>query len=114
MNPENAPDRLKALEEIGKRITSALSNAALALQELSKERPVEKNVEKFTNGYIESLEKVESETLAQINYLTQVATSQQHEGSCYAAQLRVQLLRSAISEIESRVERMSVTAAEQL
>ena len=35
----------------------------------------QKNVEKYTNMYIESLEKVENETLAQINYLTQVRTT---------------------------------------
>lgn len=109
MNAENAPDRIKALDEIEKKITSALQSAALALQELGKERPVDKNLEKFTASYIKTLEEVETDMTMQINYLTQVATSQQHEGSCYAAQKRVQLLKGAIAEMEKRVERMAIT-----
>lgn len=109
MNTENAPDRLKALEEIEKKITNALNNAALALQELGKDRPVEKNVEKHTGSYMKALEEVETDMLMQINYLTQVATSQQHEGSCYAAQKRVQMLKDTISEIEKQVENMSIS-----
>nr|XP_039254883.1 uncharacterized protein LOC120331797 isoform X2 [Styela clava] len=121
MNSENVPDRLKALEEIEKKITSALNNAgkllflnlinmstvyyqpvyfvhsnnpdkttndiakgqyhknsycftllALALQELGKDRPMEKNVEKHSASYMKALEEVETDMLMQINYLTQI------------------------------------------
>lgn len=109
---ENVPDRLKALEDIEKMITTALNNAALALQELGKERPVERNLDRITERYVENLNKIESDTLAQINYLTQVATSQNHEGSCYGTQKRVQLLRGAVSEIEARLGNMVINGTQ--
>ncbi|XP_039253548.1 mediator of RNA polymerase II transcription subunit 11-like [Styela clava] len=109
MNSENVPDRLKALEEIEKKITSALNNAALALQELGKDRPMEKNVEKHSASYMKALEEVETDMLMQINYLTQVATGQQHEGSCYTAQKRVQMLKETITEIENQVGNMTLS-----
>lgn len=45
---------------------------ALALQELGKERPSDKTLDRYTERYVECLNKIESDTLAQINYLTQV------------------------------------------
>jgi hypothetical protein len=45
-----------------------------ALQELSKDKPVMKNVESHTTTFIKTLVEVEKKLTGHINYLTQVST----------------------------------------
>lgn len=45
-----------------------------ALQELSKDKPVMKNVESQTTTFIKTLIEVEKKLTGHINYLTQVST----------------------------------------
>lgn len=82
----HSQDRLKQLEGIEKEIVKVISSAGFALQELSKEQPSDDNINLKTNEFLKSLEGVEKGLVEQINYLTEVATGQPHEGSIYGAE----------------------------
>ena len=47
----------------------------LTLEELSKDKPVDKNVDKHANGFVQNLEDIETELTKQIAYLSQVCIS---------------------------------------
>lgn len=52
-------DRLKQLETVESDVISAIQSAGSALQELSKDKPVMKNVESHTTTFIKTLVEVE-------------------------------------------------------
>ena len=66
-------DRLEQLNDIEKEIVEALKNCGASLQELSKDNVTKKNAEQTSTAYIKSLQKIESDLLKQINYLSQVS-----------------------------------------
>ena len=113
MGSNPAHDRQQQLVEIERQIASALQSAGQAMQELSKDKPSIKQMEAHTNSYVKTLEKVESGLYKQIEYLTQVSTSQPHEGSSYAAQKDVQMARHRLEHVKSRVNDLERTRAEQ-
>ena len=67
-------DRLEQLNDIEKEIVESLKNAGASLQELSKDNITKKNAEQTSTAYIKSLQKIETDLLKQINYLSQVST----------------------------------------
>ena len=103
---DNVSNKMKKLEEIEKKICSAIQSAGLTLQELSKDKPNDKGIEKHTHTFTQSLEDVETELAKQINYLAQVATNQQHEGSSYAAHYRQQISEDVLSMFVNEVDSM--------
>uniref|UniRef100_A0A8C4N8E9 Mediator of RNA polymerase II transcription subunit 11 n=1 Tax=Eptatretus burgeri TaxID=7764 RepID=A0A8C4N8E9_EPTBU len=80
----SANERLRSLEEVEKEIASILQNAGFAIQELAKDKPVERQLERFYAQFHSSLSRVETELTGHIRYLTQVTTGQPHEGSSNA------------------------------
>jgi|ERR1712136_657256 len=103
---DNVSNKMKKLEEIEKKICTAIQSAGLTLQELSKDKPNDKGIEKHTHTFTQSLEDVETELAKQINYLAQVATNQQHEGSSYAAHYRQQISEDVLSMFVNEVDSM--------
>ncbi|XP_071492722.1 mediator of RNA polymerase II transcription subunit 11-like [Diadema setosum] len=91
-------DRLKQLENIETDIACVVQNAGKVVLELSKDRPVEKQIETNTKTFVKTLESVEKRLTEQINYLSQVSTGQPHEGSSYPAQKEAQM---AIHRLEN-------------
>uniref|UniRef100_UPI00358EFDCB mediator of RNA polymerase II transcription subunit 11 n=1 Tax=Myxine glutinosa TaxID=7769 RepID=UPI00358EFDCB len=79
-----ANERLRSLEEVEKEIANVLQNGGFAIQELAKDKPVERQLERFYTQFHSSLIRVEAELTGHIRYLTQVTTGQPHEGSSYA------------------------------
>lgn len=69
-----------------------------ALAELAKEKPSEKTMNSSVKSFTRTLEGVESNLTKQINYLSQVASGQPHEGSSYSAQKDAQM---AIHRLEN-------------
>ena len=45
------------------------------LQELAKDKPVERTLDKHTNGFMQTLDEVETELATQISYLSQVCNT---------------------------------------
>merc|ERR1712002_574099 len=107
-SPARAPsavpvDRLEQLNEIEKEIVEALRNAGASLQELSKDNITKKNAEQTSTAYIKSLQKIETDLLKQINYLSQVATGNPHEGSCYAGQKEAMMAYHRCAHVTTRL-----------
>ncbi|XP_048747149.2 mediator of RNA polymerase II transcription subunit 11-like [Ostrea edulis] len=96
-------ERLKQLEAVEGDVVSAIQSAGSALQELSKDKPVMKNVESHTTTFIKTLVEVEKKLTGHINYLTQVSTGQPHEGSSYAPQKDLLLSYHRVDHIRSRL-----------
>ncbi|XP_078479717.1 mediator of RNA polymerase II transcription subunit 11, partial [Lampetra planeri] len=85
--------------------------AGCALQELSKDKPNERQLEKLTAQFQQSLQRVEGELTGHIRYLAQVATGQPHEGSSYGARKdaltalhRVEHVRIKLQELAGQCE----------
>nr|XP_002127165.1 mediator of RNA polymerase II transcription subunit 11-like [Ciona intestinalis] len=111
-NLENVSNRIKKLEDIEKKITTAIQSAGLTFQELSKEKPTDRLIEKHSSTFTQSLDEVETEMASQISYLSQVATNQQHEGSSYAARNKAQQSKEVISHLSTQVGDMLQTCTQ--
>lgn len=96
-------DRITALENIEKDIASVLQSGGQALNELSKDKPMNKQVEQHVNQFLKTLQNVETELSKQINYLTQVSTGQAHEGSSYNSQKTLQMAMHRLDHAKTRV-----------
>ena len=105
-NVDNVSTKMKKLEDIERKICTAIQSAGLTLQELGKDKPNDKGIDKHTLSFTQSLEDVEIELAKQINYLSQVATNQQHEGSSYASQYRQQISEDVLSMFVNEVDSM--------
>ncbi|KAL7638955.1 UNVERIFIED_CONTAM: hypothetical protein RMT77_010489 [Armadillidium vulgare] len=99
-------DRIQALGNIEKDIASVLQYGSQALTELSKDKPVNKQVEGHVQLFIKTLTNVETELAKQINYLTQVSTGQAHEGSSYNSQKILQMTWHRLEHIRSEVNEL--------
>ncbi|XP_038050858.1 mediator of RNA polymerase II transcription subunit 11-like [Patiria miniata] len=104
-------NRLKQLESIEIDIANVVLHAGQAIGELSEEKLNEHMTEHYTKQFFKTLEKVEKSLSEQINYLSQVATGQPHEGSSYSAQKDAQMaihrqehLKSELNELKSICE----------
>ncbi|PIK56084.1 putative mediator of RNA polymerase II transcription subunit 11-like [Apostichopus japonicus] len=91
-------ERLKELETIEGDIAQVVHQAGRALTELAKEKPNDRNMNSSVKSFIKTLESVENNLMKQINYLSQVASGQPHEGSSYSAQKDAQM---AIHRLEN-------------
>lgn len=91
-------ERLKELEKIEVEIAQVVHHAGRALAELAKEKPSDKTMNSSVKAFTKALENVEGNLMKQINYLSQVASGQPHEGSSYSAQKDAQM---AIHRLEN-------------
>lgn len=103
VNRDNG-DRLRQLDQIENDLVSALCNAGQSLQELSKDEPNAKMVERETNNFLKTLERVENEISKQLIYLTQVSTGQTHEGSCYGHQKVLNMANHRLDHLKNKVQ----------
>ncbi|XP_022093867.1 mediator of RNA polymerase II transcription subunit 11-like [Acanthaster planci] len=99
-------NRLKQLESIENDIANVVLNAGRAVSELSEEKPNEHLTEHYTRQFLKTLEKVEKSLTEQINYLSQVATGQPHEGSSYSAQKDAQMAIHRQDHIKSELNEL--------
>nr|CAG4652361.1 EOG090X0LXA [Triops cancriformis] len=106
MNSSVPLDKLQALDSIEKEIAASIQSASQALTELSKDKPVMKQVEIHTNQFLKTLSQVENELSKHINYLTQVSTGQPHEGSAYAAQKNWKMALHRLDHARTRLQEL--------
>ncbi|XP_001640033.2 mediator of RNA polymerase II transcription subunit 11 isoform X1 [Nematostella vectensis] len=97
-------DRLKQLEEIEKDIVKVMQSAGETIAELSNENPSEDMVNMKATEFVKSLEGVEKGLTEQINYLTQVATGQPHEGSTYGVDKDFELATSRTAIVKEQLQ----------
>ncbi|KAK6195101.1 hypothetical protein SNE40_000593 [Patella caerulea] len=107
-------DRIMTLERLETHIFAAINSAGHAIQELSKDKPVSKQVEQHTTTFLKTLQEIDTGLTLQINYLTQVSTGQPHEGSCYAAQKDLQMAFHRLEHVKSRLGELEKLKTEHL
>ncbi|XP_019616291.1 PREDICTED: mediator of RNA polymerase II transcription subunit 11-like [Branchiostoma belcheri] len=112
MASSSAVERLQALESIEKEIAAVLQNAGLAVQELCKDKPNERQLDRHTGQFLKSLQDVESGLSQEINYLTQVATGQPHEGSSYSAQKETQMALHRVEHAKKRLADLNTVCSQ--
>jgi len=83
-----------------------IQSAGNALQELSKEKPSQKNAENHTNQFLKSLNSIENKLSDQINYLLQVSTTSAHEGSGYASAKVLQMAWHRMHNVRHRIKEL--------
>jgi len=105
--------RLKQLEESEKDIIEVIQCAASAIEELSKDTPSEEVITSKTAHFLKMLEEIERKLLEQIHYLSQVTTSQQHEGSVYAIEKSFDLAFWKTQIIKKRVQAIKMISHDQ-
>jgi mediator of RNA polymerase II transcription subunit 11 len=101
--PNEQLSRLQQLETLEQHLAKALESAGFLLTELSKDKPLTKQVENHTQIFVKSMEQLETGFQQQITYLTTVATAQPHEGSSYAAHKDLQMSYHRQEHIKSRL-----------
>lgn len=113
----NPSARIEQLDNIEKDVIAILENAGAALQELSKDRPVQKTTDQNCQATMAAIKSVDNKLNEQIKYLTQVSTGHPHEGSSYPSQKilqtawhRLEHAKSRVSELD-RMRRPLVAAA---
>ncbi|CAK9297131.1 unnamed protein product [Gordionus sp. m RMFG-2023] len=96
-------ENINKLEEVEKQIAQILQYSGLLLNEMSKEKSVAKQVENLNNQFTKEIEKVYIELLSNINYLVEISSGQQHEGSSYARMKSLQLSLNSLDIIQNQL-----------
>jgi len=102
----NPSARIEQLDNIEKDVIAILENAGAALQELSKDRPVQKKTEQDCQTTMAAIKSVDNKLNEQIKYLTQVSTGHPHEGSSYPSQKILQTAWHRLEHAKSRVSEL--------
>ncbi|KAL7041052.1 hypothetical protein ACKWTF_000600 [Chironomus riparius] len=102
----NPLEKIQALDAIEKEIVLCIQSAGNALQELSKEKPSQKNAENHASQFLKSLNSIENKLSDQINYLQQVSTTHAHEGSGYASAKNLQMAWQRLNNVKARVKEL--------
>ena len=98
--------KMDQLDKVEKEIVNCLHTAGMALQEVSKDKPGQKQVETFVHQFMASLQKIDTDLTSQIKYLSEVSTGQPHEGSSYASQKVLQMAWHRLEHARSRVSEL--------
>lgn len=121
----NPLEKIQALDAIEKEIILCIQSAGNALQELSKEKPSQKNAEvklvdfssavidyhyhslqNHTSQFLKSLNSIENKLSDQINYLIQVSTVSAHEGSGYGSAKVLQMAWHRMHNVRHRIKEL--------
>ncbi|TNN07213.1 Mediator of RNA polymerase II transcription subunit 11 [Schistosoma japonicum] len=75
--------RLSKLDEVERKVSLIMQHAGSALEELSKDKPMVKQVESCTHNFRTVIKEVETEMNSHINYLSQISAGLPYEGCTY-------------------------------
>lgn len=81
---------------------------------MSKEKPNTVHVETFTRQFLTTLMSAEKRLSEQINYLSQVATGQPHEGSSYSAQKDAQMSIHRLEHAKTKLNELKMTCEQSM
>ena len=85
---------------------NCLHTAGMALSEVAKDKPSQKQVDLLVTQFMNSLQKIDNDLTSQIKYLSEVSTGQPHEGSSYASQKVLQMAWHRLEHARSRVSEL--------
>uniref|UniRef100_A0A0M3HRY8 Mediator of RNA polymerase II transcription subunit 11 n=1 Tax=Ascaris lumbricoides TaxID=6252 RepID=A0A0M3HRY8_ASCLU len=99
--------RLSAISEIDQRIGDLMKHAQTCIAELSKEKQISKSkMEEASSAFKRTLNAIESELSAQMQYLSHVCVGTPHQGSTFASQQNVTLAEETILALSDRLMRI--------
>merc|ERR1712183_875244 len=103
----NAPmAKMNQLDNVEKEVVSCLHTAGMALTEVGKDKPSQKQVDLLVTQFMNSLQTIDTSLTENIKYLSQVSTGQPHEGSSYASQKVLQMAWHRLEHARSRVSEL--------
>merc|ERR1712233_182944 len=76
--PIDTEAKLKVLDDIERKIVSAIQNAGQVMTELAKDKVNEKSADRFTDKFLKEIDEVETELTRHINYLGQNVFATSH------------------------------------
>ena len=98
--------RMDQLDKVEKEVVNCLHTAGMALSEVAKDKPSQKQVDLLVTQFMNSLQKIDTDLTSQIKYLSEVSTGQPHEGSSYASQKVLQMAWHRLEHARSRVSEL--------
>ncbi|KAF6774775.1 hypothetical protein AHF37_05930 [Paragonimus kellicotti] len=96
--------RLSRLDDVERKIMLIMQHAGSALEELSKDRPIVKQVENHTHNFRVVLKEVESEMNSHISYLNKISAGLPYEGNTYSEAIE---LYQAVDRLMAVVDKLS-------
>jgi hypothetical protein len=99
---DEAPLKLKKLDEIHSLILKSLHGIIQMFDELSKDKQTLTKVKTSISEYVDNLKRIESELLQEINYLGLASTGHPHEGSIYGAKKDYDLAKQRLFLVTSQ------------
>jgi len=98
--------RMDQLDKVEEQVVNCLHTAGMALSEVAKDKPSQKQVDLLVTQFMNSLQKIDNDLTSQIKYLSEVSTGQPHEGSSYASQKVLQMAWHRLEHARSRVSEL--------
>lgn len=99
---DEAPLKLKKLDEINSQIVKSLHGIIQIFDELSKDKQTLNKVKTTISEYVDNLKRIESDLLQEINYLGLASTGHPHEGSIYGAKKDYDLAKQRLLLVTSQ------------
>jgi hypothetical protein len=96
--------RLKQLDEININIYKFSQSLISLFDELNKDKPTLNRIKQIVNEYIETLKKIETDLLSEINYLGLASTGHPHEGSIYGTKKDYDLAKQRLVLVTAHMQ----------
>jgi hypothetical protein len=100
---DEAPAKLKKLDEINTMILKLSQNLIILFDELLKERLTVTKTKTAINECIDCLKQIEIDLISEINYLGLASTGHPHEGSIYGAKKDYDLAKQRLLLVTQQV-----------
>lgn len=97
-------EKLDKLDDIEKKIATSLQFSGKALEELTKDKPVAKQVDTNTNNFVKTVKEIEKELTDQINYLTQISTGLPYDGTPYGDQKDFEIGQGKLANMTAKCQ----------
>ena len=106
---DEAPAKLKKLDEINTMILKLSQNLIILFDELLKEKLTVTKTKTAINECIDCLKQIEIDLIGEINYLGLASTGHPHEGSIYGAKKDYDLARQRLLLVAQQVNSLRQT-----
>ena len=103
MQSDEAPAKLKKLDEINTMILKLSQNLISLFDELLKEKSTVARTKTAINECIDCLKQIESDLIGEINYLGLASTGHPHEGSIYGARKDYDLAKQRLLLVTQQI-----------
>ncbi|PAV68324.1 hypothetical protein WR25_12963 [Diploscapter pachys] len=103
----NLQQRLEAIANVEKKIDELLLNAQSCISELTKDKQISKQkMEESSQSFRRTLNTIESELGAQLQYLAHVCVGAAHQGSTFASEKNTALAECTVRDLHEELQRL--------